>query len=54
MYIQFSTIYLILKKNLNTKNYPRQELTMEFFVLATDHDMNMHAKLQSMNMHINF
>jgi hypothetical protein len=27
---------------------------MEFFVLATDHDMNMHAKIQSMNMHTHF
>jgi hypothetical protein len=27
---------------------------MEIFVLATDHDMNLHAKIQSMNMHIHF
>jgi hypothetical protein len=25
---------------------------MEIFVLATDNDMNMHAKTQSMNMHL--
>jgi hypothetical protein len=31
-----------------------QELIMEIFVLATDHDMNMHAKIQSMIMHIYF
>jgi hypothetical protein len=43
-YIPFSTIYLVLEQNLNNRNYPRQELTMEIFVLATDHDMNMHAK----------
>jgi hypothetical protein len=43
-YIQFSTIYLILEQNLNTRNYPRHELIMEIFVLATYHDMNMHAK----------
>jgi hypothetical protein len=53
-YIQFSTIYLILEQNLNTRNYPRQELHVEIFVLATDHDMNMHAKIQSTNMHIYF
>jgi hypothetical protein len=53
-YIQFSTIYLILEQNLNTRNYPRQELIMEIFVLATDHDMNTHTKIQSMNMHIYF
>jgi hypothetical protein len=44
----------MLEQNLNTKNYPKQELIMEIFVLATDHDMNMHAKIQSMNMHIHF
>jgi hypothetical protein len=27
---------------------------MEFVLLATDHDMNKHAKIQSMNMHIYF
>jgi hypothetical protein len=53
-YIQFSTIYLILQHNLNTRNYPRKKLIMYIFVLATNHDMNMHAKMQSMNMHIYF
>jgi hypothetical protein len=51
-YIPFSPIYLILERDLNARNYPMQELIMNFFVLATDHDMNMHAKIQSMNMHI--
>jgi hypothetical protein len=50
-YIQFSIVYLILEHNLNTRNYPRQELILKFFVLATDHDMNMHTKTQSINMH---
>jgi hypothetical protein len=50
----FSTIFLILEQNLNTRNYPRQELIMEIFVLAIDHGMNMHAKIQSMNMRIYF
>jgi hypothetical protein len=53
-YIQFSIIYLILEHNLNTRNYTRQELMIEIFVLATDHDMNMHAKIQSVKMHIYF
>jgi hypothetical protein len=30
-YIQFSIFYLILEQNLNTSNYPRQELIMDFF-----------------------
>jgi hypothetical protein len=45
-------IYLILEQKLNTSNYPMQELIMEMFVWATSHDMSMHAKIQSMNMHI--
>jgi hypothetical protein len=44
-YIPFSTIYLRLEQNLNIRNYPRQELILEIFVLATNHDMNMHAKI---------
>jgi hypothetical protein len=28
-YIQLSTIYLILEHNLNTRNYPRQELIIK-------------------------
>jgi hypothetical protein len=42
------------EQNLNIRNYPRQELIMKFFVLATNHDMNVHAKIQSMIMHIYF
>jgi hypothetical protein len=44
-YIQFPIIYLILEQNLNTRNYPRQELIMENCALDTNHDMNMHAKI---------
>jgi hypothetical protein len=29
-----------------------QELIMEIFTLANDHDREMHAKIQGMNMHI--
>jgi hypothetical protein len=50
-YIPFPTICLIPEQNLNTRNYPIQELIMEVFVLATDNDMNMYAKIQSINMH---
>jgi hypothetical protein len=48
--IKLSTVYLILEQNLNTRNYPRHGLIMEIFILATDRGMNMHAKIQSMNM----
>jgi hypothetical protein len=41
-----------MEQNLNTRNYPRQELIIEIFVLDIDHDMNMHTKIQSMNIYI--
>jgi hypothetical protein len=50
-YIQFATIYFTLEQNLNTRNYSMQELIMKIFVQTNDHDMNMHAKIQFMNMH---
>jgi hypothetical protein len=38
-------IYSLQEQKLNTSNYPRQELIMGIFVWATDHDMNMDAKI---------
>jgi hypothetical protein len=46
-------IYLIQEQKLNTSNYPKQELIMEIFLWATDDDMNMHAKIQSLSKYIN-
>jgi hypothetical protein len=43
--ILFPTIYLLQEKKLNTSNNPKQELIMGVFVWATDHDVNMHAKI---------
>jgi hypothetical protein len=37
-------IYLIQEQKLNTSNYPKQELIMEIFVWATDHDMKRACK----------
>jgi hypothetical protein len=44
--------YLLQEQNLNTSNYPKHELIMGIFVLATDPDMNMHAKIQSIIMYV--
>jgi hypothetical protein len=38
-------IYSLQEHKLNTSNYPMQELIMGIFVRATDHDMNLHAKI---------
>jgi hypothetical protein len=51
-HILFSTIYSLQEQKLNTSNYPRQELIMGIFVFATNYDMNMHAKIQSISKYI--
>jgi hypothetical protein len=44
MHIIFTTISLLQKERLKTRNYSKQELIMELFVWATGNDMNMDAK----------
>jgi hypothetical protein len=46
MHTLFSTIYLLQEQELNPRIYSKQELIMSIFVQATDHDINMHAKIQ--------
>jgi hypothetical protein len=46
MHILFTTIYLLQEQELNPKIYSKQELIMSTFVQATDHEINMHAKIQ--------
>ncbi len=36
---------------LNPRNYSKQELIMIIFVQATDHNINMHAKIQYLILH---
>jgi hypothetical protein len=45
MQISFSAIYLLQEWELNPRNYSKMEFIMEFFVWATNHDMNMYAKI---------
>jgi hypothetical protein len=49
--IQFSTISLLEKVRWNHNSYSKQKLNMTYFTQANEYDMNMHAKIQSMNMH---
>jgi hypothetical protein len=45
----FYTLSLLQEQRLNPRNYSKQELIMIIFVWAIDHDMNMHAKIQSIS-----
>jgi hypothetical protein len=45
-HILFTTISLVQKQRLNTRNYSNQEVIMKNFVWATGNDMNMYAKFQ--------
>jgi hypothetical protein len=40
----FSTISLLQKQGLNSRNYSEQELITELFLSATDNGIHMHAK----------
>jgi hypothetical protein len=42
---QFTT-----KMRLKHNNYSEQEINMSYFVQTIDHDMNMYAKIQYLNM----
>jgi hypothetical protein len=47
----FSIISLLQEQELNHSNYFDQELNARNFIQAKEQDMNMHAKIQCMNMH---
>jgi hypothetical protein len=49
MHISFSIIYLLQEQQLNPRNYSKKELIMSIFIYATKHDINMHAKIQSIS-----
>jgi hypothetical protein len=40
-------ISLLQKQRLNPRKYSKQELIIGLFIYATDNDMHMHAKTQS-------
>jgi hypothetical protein len=50
--MQFTTIYLLQKQKLHYNKYSEHEINMIYFIPATKNDMNMHAKIQCMNMHV--
>jgi hypothetical protein len=51
MHILFTIIYLLQEHELNSRIYSKQELIMSIFVQATDHEINMHAKIQYLILH---
>jgi hypothetical protein len=51
MHILFTTIYLLQEHELNPRIYSRQELIMGIFLQATDHNINMRAKIHYLILH---
>jgi hypothetical protein len=51
VHILFTTVYLLQEHELNHRIYSKQELIMSIFVQATDHNINMHAKIQYLILH---
>jgi hypothetical protein len=51
MHILFTTIYCLQEQELNPRIYSKQELIMSIFVEATNHEINMHAKIQYLILH---
>jgi hypothetical protein len=51
MHILFTTIYLLLEQEINPWIYYKHDLIMSIFVQATDHNINMHAKIQYLILH---
>jgi hypothetical protein len=50
MHILFTKIYLFEEHKLNPENPFEQKNIMIYFLQPTEHNMNMHANLQCMNM----
>jgi hypothetical protein len=45
-------ISLLQEQKLNPRTKSEQEIIMGIFVWANDHEVNMYAKIQGMNMYI--
>jgi hypothetical protein len=52
MHILFITIYLLQEHELNPRIYSKHKLIMRIFVQAIDHEINMHANIQYLILHI--
>jgi hypothetical protein len=48
----FYTLSLLQEQILNPRNYYKRELIMGIFIWATDPDMNMHEKIQSISKYV--
>jgi hypothetical protein len=51
-HILFTTIYLQQRQKLKHNKYSEQKINMSYFTPSKDYDMNMHAKIQCMHMHV--
>jgi hypothetical protein len=43
--MHITIMYLLQEQELNPKIYSKQKLIMSIFIQATNHDINMHAKV---------
>jgi hypothetical protein len=50
-HIHFTTIYLLQGQKLNSGNYSKQEIIMSNFVQATEHEVCLYAKFESLDIH---
>jgi hypothetical protein len=48
----FTTIYLMQEQKLNPNKYSEKDIIMRNFVQATENDVQMHAKVQGLILHI--
>ncbi len=51
-HILFTIIYLMQEQKLNPNKYSEKEIIMSNFVQATENDVQMHAKVQGLILHI--
>jgi hypothetical protein len=52
IHILFTIIYLLQEQRLIPRNYSKQELIMEIFLVGPDQDMNIHAKIKSISKYV--
>jgi hypothetical protein len=50
-HIHFTTIYLLQGKKLNPRNYSKQEIILSNFVQATEYEVYIYAKFESLDIH---
>jgi hypothetical protein len=50
-HIKFIIIYLLQEQKLNYRNYFEQEINMKIFMQATEHDIQLYAKFECLDVY---